>query len=71
MTDKSGQTRQGTNNLGDELIWDELCQLTKVGVSFRQYNNIAATDVFNKNENVAIINVLILFILISCGYLYI
>ena len=36
MTNESGQRRQRTNNLRDELIWDELRQVTKVGVSLRQ-----------------------------------
>ena len=36
MTNKSGRTRQRTNNFGDELILDELRQVTKVGVSLSQ-----------------------------------
>ena len=50
MTNKSGQTSQTTNELRDELIWDELCQVPKVGVSFCQYNNIAVINIFNKKR---------------------
>ena len=39
MTNKSGRPRQRINNLRDELIGDELRQVTKVDVSLRQYNN--------------------------------
>ena len=38
MTNKSGRTRQRTNNLRDEQIGDEHRKVTKVGVSLRQWN---------------------------------
>ena len=42
MTNKTGQTRQRTNNLRNELIWQ------KVGVSLRRQNGIAVKDIFNE-----------------------
>ena len=50
MTNKSGRTRQRTYNFRDELIGDELRQLTKVDVSLRQYNDIAVIDIFIKRK---------------------
>ena len=49
MTKKSGRTRQRTNNRRDELIRNELRQMTKVGVSLRQENDIAVIDIFHEN----------------------
>ena len=50
MTNKSVRTRQRTNNLRYELIKDELRQMTKLGVSLRQQNDIAVIDIFNKKR---------------------
>ena len=55
MTNKSGQTRQSTNDLRDELIGGgggELRQVTTVDVSLLQLNNIATTDIFNQKKKV-------------------
>ena len=48
MRNKSGQTRQRTNNLRDELH-----QVTKIGVSLHQqkFNDIAVIDIFNNINN--------------------
>ena len=50
MTNKSGRTRQSSNNLRKNWFGDELRQVTKVAVSLRQYNDIAVTDIFNKKK---------------------
>ena len=50
MTNKSGRARRRTNSVMDELIWGELCQVTKISVSLRQQNDIALRDIFNKKR---------------------
>ena len=53
MTNKYGRLRQRTNNLRDELIWGGMNSVRrkKVGVPFRQYNDIAVIDIFDKKGN--------------------
>ena len=50
MTNKSGRTKQWTNNFRENWYGDELRQVTKVGVSLRQQNDIAVIDIFNKKR---------------------
>ena len=66
MKNKCGRTRQRTNNLRDELNWPPcitthvgvssgavaslLLQVTKLGVSLRQQNDIAVKYIFNEKR---------------------
>ena len=51
MTNKSGRTRQSTNDLRDELIWGLTLSGDK-GVSLGQQNDIVVTGIFNKKKKV-------------------
>ena len=68
MTNKPDEQGKGLTVSETNSFRDELRQVTKVGVSLRQYNNIAVIDIFNKKkkESVAIVNALILFIFLRC-----
>ena len=62
---KSGWTRQRTNNLRDELIWGWIPSGDKVYHCTKKKKDIAVIYISNKKKSVAIIDALILFIFSS------
>ena len=48
MTNKPDEQGKGLTISGTNWFGEELRQMTKVGVSLRQYNYIAVVDIFNK-----------------------
>ena len=51
MTNMSDEQGKGLTIWGTNWFGDKLRQVTKVGVSLRQYNDIAVSDIFNKNKS--------------------
>ena len=50
MTNKPDEQGKGLTISGLNWFGGELLQVTKVGVSLRQYNDIAIIDIFNKKK---------------------
>ena len=50
MTNKPDERDKGLTISGTNWFGDELRQVTKAGVSLRQYNDILVIDIFNKKR---------------------
>ena len=50
MTNKQNEQGKGLTISGTNWFGDELRRVTKVGVSLRQYNDIACIDIFNEKR---------------------